>query len=247
MRYRFKEQIKKLVWFSTLFLACFGLISQTASGNSLSQSNSALEIFRHAYESRYTWNSQFPGYTSKVELKDNEKAYTGTIQITPDLDVKVTEIEPKEESQIVDDSLQMMVIHRRQVPFSQEHKNSTFQIGTTNKNGSIEIVETSGNTKSRYKVFQNQLVQVNRFLGDTAVTVDVLNSEKTPTGYIATHYRTVFRQPQTKEVVGVEDSEDTFTKIGDYYLLTHQLIHDYEGGKLTHTVELNFPEIRLNK
>ena len=78
----------------------------------------------------------------------------------------------------------MIDIHRRRVPFEVAHKNSTFQLGATDRTGAIEIFEQQGDkTEAHYKLFKQQLMQVNHLLGQTAVTVDVLDSEVTPEGY----------------------------------------------------------------
>ncbi len=161
------------------------------------------------------------------------------------MSVEVSGIDKEEARQAVENSLRMISVHRRQVPFEQEHKNSTFRLGATDRNGAVEIFEQGDKTQADYKVLQGQLIQVNRLLGDTAVTVDVLDSEKTPEGYLPTRYRTTFHQPQTKEVVGVEESEDIYKKIGNYYLLTREEIRDFEKGQLTNTAEFEYSDIQL--
>ena len=212
--------------------------------NSLTPTISASELFRHTYENRYTWNPQFPGYMATVELKQGKENYKGHIRVNSDMGVEVTGIDKKDARQTVENQLRMLIIHRRQVPFEVAHKNSTFRLGTTDKNGAVEIFEMQDQKESHYKVFHNQLVQVNRLLGQTAVTVDTLNSDVTPQGYLATRYRTTFRQPQTEQILGKEELEDTYKKIGGYYVLTHQVIEDFQQGQQT-TTELNFPDIQL--
>lgn len=205
---------------------------------------SARELFRQVYENRYTWGSQFPGYTAAVEIKQGKENYKGCVRVNSDLSVEVSGIDKQEARQAVENSVRMISVHRRQVPFYRVHKNSTFRLGATDKTGAVEIFE-QGDTQAHYKVSQGQIIQVNRLLGNTAVTVDVLNSEKTPEGYLPTRYRSTFHQPQTKEVLGVEESEDTYKKIGNYYLLTRQEIRDFEKGQLTDTAEFEYTDIQL--
>lgn len=218
------------------------------SGNTVNSSTtviSALDIFRKAYENRYTWNPQFPGYTAIIELKHGNKHYRGDVIVKSDMSVQVTGIEEEEARQMVEISLKTMLTHHRRVAFSEEHKNSTFKLVGTDRTGVAEIVEQGENTEARYKVFHNQLTQVNRLLGNTAVTVDVLDSQKTPEGYLATRYRSTFRQPQTKQVMGVEESKDTYIKTAGYYVLTHQIIHDFQEGQLTDTADFSYINIQL--
>ncbi len=220
-------------------------VSQSIKNTSLTETStgSARELFRAAYENRYTWNKQFPGYTAAVELQQGKEDYRGYIRVNPDLSVGVTGIDKEDAHQTVDSQLRMIITHRQRVPFEVAHKNQTYKTGATNRTGAVEIFEKGDTTDSHYKVFHQQLTQVNRTLGQTA-TVNLLDSLVTPEGYLATRYRTVFRQPQTAQVLGEEESEDTYQKIGSYYLLTRQIIHDFEPGKRT-TTKIDFTNIQL--
>jgi hypothetical protein len=220
------------------------LLSQNA--NSSTPNLSALEIFRQAYENRYTWNPQFPGYTAAVEFKYGQETHKGNIRVNSDMSVEVTGISNEQARQNVENSLRMMVVHRRRVPFEQEHNNKTFKLGATDNNGAVEIFEQGEKTEAKYKISNRQLIQVNRTLGNSAVTVDTLDTKNTPEGYLATHYRTTSRQLQTKQIVGEEESEDTYNKIGDYYLLQKQVLRAFQGGKVIDSAELNFSDIKLN-
>lgn len=221
------------------------VLSTEKTDSSSSQTTSAQEFFRKAYENRYTWNPQFPGYTATLELKHNQEKYKGHVRVNPDMSVEVTGINKEDIRQIAENQLKMLVIHRRRVPFEVAHKNSTFQLGSTDTSGAVEIFEQADQTESHYKVLQQQLLQVNRLLGKTAVTVDTLDTEVTPFGYLATRYRTTFRQPQTKQVLGVEESKDTYKKMGGYYLPIRQVIHDFQQGQITETAEFNYTDIQL--
>lgn len=210
--------------------------------NSLTSAISARNLFRAAYQNRYTWDSQFPGYTATVEIRQGEENYQGRIRLNPDLSVEVTGIDDQNARQAVENQLAMIAIHRRQVPFEVAHKNSTFKLGGTDRTGAVEIFQQAENTKANFKLLRQQILQVNRNLGPHSVTVDTLNTELTPEGYLATHYRTIFRNPQDNQVAGEMESKDTYKKIGGYYVLTHQIINMSEQGKRT-TIELNFSDI----
>lgn len=219
------------------------LLSQLPS-NSSTPNTTALEFFRKAYENRYTWNPQFPGYTAAVELKQGKENYKGHVRINPDLSVEVTGIDNEDARQTVENQLRMLVAHRQRVPFEVSHKNSTFRLGATDKTGAVEIFEQGDKTKASYKVLDQQVTQVNRLLGPHSVTVDTLDSEVTPEGYMATRYRTILYQPQTKQVLGEEVSEDTYKKIGGYYVPSSQVVEHSESGE-SFTTEFNFTDIQL--
>jgi hypothetical protein len=205
---------------------------------------SAREIFRSAYLNRYTWDEKFPGYTAGVKIKQGNEEHNGSIRVKPDLSVEVTGINSAQARQAVEGQLRMVAIHRRRIPFEVAHKNHTYELGKTDNTGVVEIFEKGESTDAHYKVSKNQITQVNRTLGDTFVTVNLLDSLVTPKGYLATRYRTIFRQPQTKEVLGEQESEDTYQQIGDYYLLKRQVIRDFQKGQQTSTL-IEFNNIQL--
>jgi hypothetical protein len=220
------------------------LSSPKPTDNSSVPSVSASEMFRKAYENRYAWNSQFPGYTAVAAIKMGKEEYKGEIRLKPDLSVEVTGIDNKDASQAVKDLLSMIVIHRRQTPFAVAHKGNSFKFGSTDKNGFVEIFQ-EGKVKAHYKVSQNQLKQVNRLLGDIAVTVDVLDFEETPEGYLATKYRTIFRQPQSGKAMGTQEDKDTYEKISGYYLPTSKVVRSVDEKGQETSAEVTFTNIRL--
>ncbi|MCX7594147.1 MAG: DUF3386 domain-containing protein [Fischerella sp.] len=205
---------------------------------------SAREIFQAAYHNRYTWDEKFPGYTAEVKIKQGNQEYNGYIRVKPDLNVEVTGINSEDARQTVEGQLRMIIVHRRRVPFEVAHKNHTYELGATDNTGAVEIFEKGESTDARYRVSKNQITQVNRTLGKTSVTVNLLDSLVTPSGYLATRYRTIFRNPQTKEVLGEQEFSDTYNQIGNYYLLKNQTIRDFQKERLT-TTFIDFHNIQL--
>ncbi|MDX1978080.1 MAG: DUF3386 family protein [Pseudanabaenaceae cyanobacterium bins.68] len=47
-------------------------------------------LFQAAYQNRYTWDANFPGFTAKVTLKHNDLVATADVEISPKLKVTVT-------------------------------------------------------------------------------------------------------------------------------------------------------------
>ncbi len=204
---------------------------------------SARDLFRDAYQNRYTWGPQFPGYTAAVEVRQGKEIYKGRIRLNPNLRVEVIGIDNKDALQSVENQLGMITTHRQRVPFEVAHKNSTFKLGAKDTTGAVEILQQGDKSAARFKILNQQIKQVNRILGPHSVSVDTLNTEVTPEGYLATHYRTIFSDPPTKKVLGEMESQDSYKKIGDYYVLTRQVTHIFEQGERT-TTELNFTDIQ---
>lgn len=207
------------------------------------------EVFEKAYDRRYTWDEDFPGFQAEVSVNHNGKEEHGLVRITPpDLKVSVLNISDPEIREIVDNQLKMEVVHRKRVPFEVLHANQTFEIKGLDEKGAAEIKENGEDSNSSYKVQDNQITQVNRVFGDVAVTVDTVGTIKANDGYVPIHTQSVFRDAQTGDVLEKHDVRDFYEKIGGYYLLTNRTIRRSAEGnpemKLTPDTTIRFNDIQ---
>lgn len=237
MRQRLKHQI--LFWGLSFILSASVLLglpnvahAQFSQKTSSTQSAtlSASDAFRAAYENRYTWDKRFPGYSAEVLLKYQGELKQGIVRVKPDLSVDVLNIDNKDVRELIANQLRMEVIHRRRVPFEKLHGHNSLELEGTDDSGALKIQEAGDGMDSHYKVKDNVITQVNRKLGDVAVTVDTLDTAQTPEGYLVSHFQTAFRNPQTGEILEKEDVRDSHKNIGKYYLLTYRTIRSGKEG-----------------
>ena len=214
--------------------------SQTATPEAATMS--ANEAFRAAYENRYTWDEQFPGYSAEVSINYGEESDQGIVRINPDLSVEVTEIDKEELRELIANQFQMEVVHRRRIPFEELHGQKIFEMEGTDESGALKIREVDDEMDSHFKVKDNVITQVNRLFGEVAATVDTLETMQTPEGYLVKHFQTTFRNPQTNEVIEKQDVRDVHEKIGNYYLLTERTIREVTSGNSDEQVA---PEMSL--
>jgi hypothetical protein len=205
---------------------------------------SARDLFRAAYENRYTWDADFPGYSADVELKQGEEVYTGSLRINRDLSVEVTGIEDEEVKQSVYTQLRDVVTHRKRNSFEESHGKNTFSTGTADDTGAVEILVKGDSMGSNYKIRGTEICQVSRVMGRMAFVIDTHESLDTGSGYAASRYDAVFRNPQTNDMIRELQFEDTYEKIGDYWVMTRQVVHSKENGSVT-TTEFNFSNVKL--
>ncbi len=81
-------------------------------------------------------------------------------------------------------------------------------------------------------------------MGRMAFVIDTHESMDTGEGYVASRYDAVFRNPQTNEVTSVLKFEEFYRKVGDYYVLSKQVVQQYKQGERSDT-EFNFSNVRL--
>ena len=90
----------------------------------MTEQQSARELFRAAYENRYTWDENFPGYSADVEIKQGDEVYTGKARINSDLSVEVTGIEDEKVQESVYNQMRDIVTHRKRSSFEKAHGKS---------------------------------------------------------------------------------------------------------------------------
>ncbi len=225
--------------------------------------NQAQELFRAAYENRYTWDSDFPGIEADVAVTLNGNSRTGAARINPDLSVEVTMSVPQtierttklpsgeEKTVTVDEGqewltnqLKDVVTHRKRKTFEEAHGKSGFSLGASDDTGAVEIMVTGDSMGSNYKVRDKQISMVSRVMGRIGFVINHLAKLDTGEGYISTAYSAVFRNPQTDEIVRQAKFDETYEKIGNYYFMTKQVVHSNEQSEQK-TYEIEFSHIRL--
>lgn len=211
----------------------------------MTQTLTAEEVFRKAYENRYVWDENFPGYTCDITLKTPEGTYTGKGQITPDLKYSVFGIEDGPAKKGMEQQLWEITIHRVNDSFEKAHGENTFSFGQTDADGAVEILVGGAAAGNKYKVKDNVVTLVYRKVGNLYVTINTFEVLHTEKGYLSLAYDSVYTDVETGEQKGGRSVfRDKFEKIGDYYILTNRQITKEENGK-TSVTEYTFSNIVL--
>ena len=207
-------------------------------------SKTAQDLFQTAYENRYTWDEDFPGYSAKVQLIQGEETYTGKIFINRDLSVEVSGITDIQVQEGIYIQLRNVVTQCKTAPFHEEHQEHEFIQDSTDDTQAVVIIVKGESLDSTYKIRKNQICQVTRIKGNTAFVIDTHENLDTGEGYIANRYDAIFRDVQTNEIQSILKFEDTYEKVGKYYLMAKQVVQDSQDSKDT-TTEFSYFDIKL--
>jgi len=210
----------------------------------VTEQKSAKELFRSAYENRYTWDTEFPGFSADIELKQGDEVYTGKVRVNPDMSVEVSGVEDEQVKESIYTQMRDVITHRKRGNFEQAHGKNEFSLGETDTTGAMEILVKGDAMGSNYKIRGTEICQVSRVMGRVAFTIDTHESVNTGEGYIASRYDAIFRNPQTNEVTSELEFEDGYKKIGNYYIMTHQVVRSDEQGQQT-TTEFKYSNVKL--
>jgi hypothetical protein len=206
---------------------------------------SARELFRAAYENRYTWDQNFPGYTADVTYNYDDKVFTGKIRVNPNLKGEVFDVADEEALQAINNQIWEIAVHRIRRAFEDTHAENTFSYGATDETGAVEIFVGGKSSGDKYKVRDNEVCHVHRHIHGVVVTIDTFTSHDTGEGYLSHRYDSVYHDPKTGEQKGGRSEfEDEYEKVGNYFILNRRMIRTSVEGKVS-TQEFLFSNIQL--
>jgi hypothetical protein len=186
---------------------------------------SAPELFRAAYENRYTWDRNFPGYTAQVSYRDGDRPYQGEVRVGADLKSSVSGIDDEAARKAIEGQLFEVAIHRIRRSFEETHGKNSFHFGKTDAEGRVEILMGGKAEGDRYQLKDNEVVMVHRHIHGVVVTIHTASSWKTGEGYLSHRYDSVYHDPSTgQQQGGHSDFTDEYEHVGNYWLLKRRLI-----------------------
>ncbi|MBD1218678.1 MAG: DUF3386 domain-containing protein [Anabaena sp. CoA2_C59] len=187
---------------------------------------SAQELFRAAYQNRYTWDENFPGYTADITYKYNDQVITGQVRIEANMKAEVLNVEDEAAKKAIHGQAWEIAVHRVRRAFEQTHGANTFRLGNTDATGAVEIFVGGKSEGDKYKVRNNEVCHVHRLIHGTFVTIDTFSSHDTGEGYLSHTYNSVYHDPETgTQKGGKSDFTDEYEKVGNYYILNRREIN----------------------
>jgi hypothetical protein len=186
---------------------------------------SAQELFQAAYQNRYTWDENFPGYTADITYKYDDQVITGQVRIDANMKAEVLNVEDEAAKKAIHGQAWEIAVHRVRRAFAQTHGANTFRYGSTEANGAVEIFVGGKSEGDKYKVRNNEVCHVHRLIHGTFVTIDTFSSHDTGEGYLSHTYNSVYHDPETgAQKGGKSDFTDEYEKVGNYYILNRREI-----------------------
>lgn len=204
----------------------------TIRGSIMTLTLTAEALFKSAYENRYTWDANFPGYTCDITLINPENTYTAKGKVKANFQFEVSDIEDETAKKAITNQLWEITIHRVNHSFEKSHGENTFSFGDKDENGAVEILVGGAGQGNKYKVHNNTVSFVYRKIGNSIVSINTFAILNTEEGYLSEGYDSVYLDPETKQVKGGKTVfQDTFEKINGYYILTHRRITNEKDGE----------------
>lgn len=206
---------------------------------------SAQDLFRTAYERRYTWDALFPGYRADLTLQQGEERYQGQVQISRDLSVTILGFEDPTVRESIHHQLRDIVTHRQRNAFEQAHGKNQFSFGEADASGAQAILVQGDAMGSHYKIRGAEICQVSRVMGPMAFTIDTQECLQTEQGYLPIQYHATFRDAQSQALRGQRNFQDRYENLNGYYLPVYQKIEALDPAGQTIVTEFIYTNLEL--
>ena len=213
--------------------------SPASRGDAVAPGTDVRAAFRAAYENRYTWDPEFPGYRGRCVWEQSgsngepERREEGHFTVMADLKSQIEGLVDEAVHKAVASQLWEVTIHRVRRPFEQTHGANTFTAGDTDAVGTEVIVGGKGEG-DRYRIKDNVVTMVHRHIHGTVVTIFTTAISDTGAGYLSHTYSSRYSDPTTGAARGEESQfEDNFTSLvegGPWVLTKREIITTAPDG-----------------
>lgn len=200
----------------------------------------AAALLHAAHELRETWGSDFPGFSARLAMQQDGRSAEGTAAVSASGDVEVKLNDPELQAAAAR-MLQSIVVHRR--GGAPDYKPS-FAAPDRHPQGRAILLNDA--SRSLYRIQDGQIRQVNRTMGGTRFTIDVLQNTLVEGGrYLPAAYTVTYRDEKSGALQRVESFSDRFERLGRYYLpVERRVVRSDENA--TAAIVLTLTALELN-
>ena len=205
------------------------------------------EIFRKAYENRYTWKKDFNGYKGKCIFSNNNEVYKGYFSIGKDFKPEIHEIDEEEVVKSINSQLFEVSIHRVKRDFNSIHSSNNFNFLGLSEKG-IEMKVSGKNEGDKYRVKDQCINMVYRKIHGTIIQIFVEEFLDTGLGFLSKKYTSQQIDPNTLKANSDKlEYEDEFINIGsnNVWLLKSRTIRTLSKNKKEEIQKFYFEKLCL--
>jgi len=146
-----------------------------------------LDIFKEAYNCRYTWPKVFNGYSGKCFFAENENLTVGEFSLDNSFKAQIKNISDNDIVKRISSQLFEVAIHRVKREFSEVHKNNNFKFLEETERG-MEIKVLGKNEGDKYIVKDKKINMVFRKIHGVVIEIFVEEFIDTGNGFLSRKY-----------------------------------------------------------
>ena len=171
------------------------------------------ELFKNAYERRYTWDSKFSGYKGKCIFSVNTDTYKGNFVLGKDFKPEIDNIDDQKIVKSISSQLFEVSIHRVKREFKEIHSKNNFNLIKDSESG-IEMMVSGKSEGDKYRVKNNCINMVYRKIHGIIIEIFVQEFFDTGNGFLSKKYTSQQIDPNTLKANSLKlEYEDRFINI----------------------------------
>ena len=205
------------------------------------------EIFKEAYNNRYTWPNKFNGYKGKCIYVENEKSIEGEFILDSNLKPNIMNISDNNIVKGISSQLFEVAIHRVKREFNDVHKNNNFKfLGESEKGIKVEV--SGKNEGDKYIIQDKKINMVFRKIHGVVIEIFVQEFIDTGDGFLSKKYTSQQLDIETlAPKAKILKYEDNFANLGinNIWLLESRIIEFTDENNKTNKVKYLFKDLSL--
>ena len=205
------------------------------------------EIFKEAYNNRYTWPETFNGYSGKCIYVENEKATEGNFILDSNFKPKIKNISDKNIVKGISSQLFEVAIHRVKREFTEVHKKNNFKFIRESEKG-IEIKVLCKNEGDKYMVKDKKINMVFRKIHGVIIEIFVDEFLDTGNGFLSKKYTSQQLDIETLTPKSkIIEYEDNFINLGinNIWALNSRNIKFIDDNDKEQNINYSFKELSV--
>ena len=205
------------------------------------------ELFKKAYEKRYTWNNDFCGYKGKCILSVNNDTYKGNFVLGKNFKPEIDNIDDQKIVKSISSQLFEVSIHRVKREFKEIHSKNNFNLIKDSESG-IEMMVSGKSEGDKYRVKNNCINMVYRKIHGIIIEIFVQEFFDTGNGFLSKKYTSQQIDPNTLKANSLKlEYEDRFINIGsqDIWILNSRSIKYLNKNQEEEVQKFSFDDLSL--
>ena len=214
----------------------------------ISNKSNYKEIFKKAYNNRYTWPNIFNGYSGKCIFVENEKSIEGEFILDGNFKTKIINISDKNIVKGISSQLFEVAIHRVKREFTEIHMNNNFEFLEESEKG-VKLEVRGKNEGDKYMIKDKKINMVFRKIHGVIIEIFVKEFIDTGDGYLSKKYSSQQLDietliPKSKKL----EYEDNFINLGiqNTWVLESRIIKFLDDNHKANKLKYIFKELSLN-
>lgn len=173
----------------------------------------AADLLHAVHQMRETWDERFPGFFAQIRVEQDGRSAEGTVRVSASGEVEV-KLSDSQLQAAAESLVRSIVAHRRPVA---PNYTPTFAPADPHPQGRAILLNDQN--ESLYRIANGQIRQVNRTMGDSRFTIDILRNTLVEGGrYLPAAFTVTYREGKTGKLQRVQSVADRYERVGQYYL-----------------------------